>query len=254
MKTIIIEDETATVRNLKAILKNVAHEIDVVVTLDSVKKSVLWLSSNPHPDFIFMDIQLADGESFLIFNQVKIEAPVIFTTAYNEYALQAFKANGIDYLLKPLKQEELANAISKLKKFTNLDHNTYLKNLSQLVSQKSYINTLLIFYKDRIIPVDVETIAYFYSQNEKIQVRTFDGEPLPVDKSLNALMDTLCPEMFFRVNRQYIISRNAVKELNVWEGGRLSVILQISTQEQILISKEKVSEFKEWLQSKYYNI
>jgi len=252
MKAIIIEDETAAVRNLKAILHEVAPETEVIATLDSISQSVAWLSANAHPDIIFMDIHLADGESFLIFDQVEIDVPVVFTTAYDEYALKAFKVNSIDYLLKPIKPEELSKAITKYKKNTYSERDAYIERLSKLTVPKRYIETLLIFYKDKIIPLNINTIACFYSQNEKTQVITFQNEIYPVDKSLNTLTEILNPEMFYRANRQYIVSRGAIQEISIWVGGRLDVMLNISLKKQILISKERVSEFKKWLQNRWY--
>lgn len=249
MKVLIIEDETAAVRNLKAILRDVAPEMEVVATLDSVGKSVAWLLSNTHPDIIFMDIHLADGNSFHIFDQVEINTPVIFTTAYDEYALQAFKVNSIDYLLKPIRPEELSQAISKYKKIIRSDRNEYIERLSNLTRQKKYNETILVFFKDKIIPLNTASIACFYSQNEKTYLITEQQEQHPFDKTLNSLMETLNPEIFYRANRQYIISRNAIKEISVWTGGRLSVILNIPMKEDILISKERVGDFKKWLQN-----
>lgn len=249
MRTIIIEDETAAVRNLKAILREVAPEINVVAALDSVGSSVVWLKNNAQPDVIFMDIHLADGESFHIFDQVQIEVPVIFITAYDEYALQAFKANGIDYLLKPVKQHELAQAMAKLKKFTHAEPFGYVERLSNFFPAKQHAGTLLIFFKNKIIPLDTAAIAFFCSQNEKTQVYTIKNQIYPTEKTLNALMEILNPKIFFRANRQYIISRNAIKEIMIHEGNRLWVELNIATDESILISREKSGEFKKWLQN-----
>lgn len=248
MKAIIIEDETAAVRNLKAILRDVAPEMEIIATLDSVGKSVAWLNANARPDIIFMDIHLADGESFHIFDQVEIDTPVIFTTAYDEYTLQAFKVNSIDYLLKPIREEELSRAISKYKKITRPERADYFERLLQFTQKKKYPETILVFYKDKIIPLHTGSVACFFSQNEKTQALTVDNELFPVDRALHSLMESLPPETFYRVNRQFIISRRAVKEISVWSGGRLSVVLHTPMKEQILISKEKAGDFKKWLQ------
>lgn len=250
MKALIIEDETAAVYNLKAILRDVAPETEIVATLDSISKSVKWLSGNILPDIIFMDIHLADGDSFHIFDLVEIDVPVIFTTAYDEYALQAFKVNSIDYLLKPIRSEELSLAISKYKKITHSERLDYINRLLKLTPQKKYAETILVFYKDRIIPLKTDSLACFFSKNEKTYVLTLQNERFPMDKGLNSLTGDLCPEFFYRANRQYIISHNAIKEISVWKGGRLSVTLTVPIKEQILISKEKVGEFKKWLQYK----
>lgn len=250
MKALIIEDETAAARNLKAILLDIAPETEVKATLDSISKSVAWLKENPAPDIIFMDIHLADGDSFFIFEQVEIDVPVVFTTAYDEYALQAFKVNSIDYLLKPIRPEELARAIFKFKKITCPERDDYIKRLLKLAPQKKYAERVLVFYQDKIIPMKTDAVACFFSQNEKSHLITLQNELFPIDKGLNALMTDICPETFYRANRQYIISRHAIKEISVWTGGRLSVVLAIPLKEQILISKEKTGEFKKWLQYK----
>lgn len=249
MKAIIIEDETTAVRNLKAILHNVAPDTEVIATLDSVGKSVAWLLENPHPDLIFMDVHLADGDSFHIFGKVRIDVPVIFITAYDEYALQAFKVNSIDYLLKPVKPEELLHAISKYKRITQPERAGYIERVAAMTLRKKHTENILVFYKDKIIPLSTGAIAYFYSRNEKTQAVTLQNESYPIDKTLNALMEMLNPELFYRVNRQYIISRNAIREISIWSGGRLSVIPAIPVEEQILISKERIGEFKKWLQN-----
>lgn len=247
MKAVIIEDETAAVRNLKAILNDVAPDLRVIAVLDSVQASVEWLKKHDHPDIVFMDIQLSDGESFLIFERTEIRSPVIFTTAYNEYALQAFKVNSIDYLLKPIHPEEVVRALTKLKFLAGPERNDYIRRIANLFPLKNYLKTLLISYKDTIIPLDTQEIAYFYSKNEKVRVFTVNGMVYQTEKSLNSLTEMLDPDLFFRANRQFIISRKAVKEMTVRLGSRLCLKLNVETEKEILISKERVSELKHWL-------
>ncbi|WP_080902590.1 LytTR family DNA-binding domain-containing protein [Parabacteroides sp. Marseille-P3160] len=247
MKAVIIEDETAAVRNLKAILKDVAPEIDIVATLDSIRQSVSWFSSHPMPDLLFMDIHLADGESFHIFQEIEINVPVIFTTAYDEYALKAFQVNSIDYLLKPIKSDDVALALNKFNRISQSDREQYISRVLKTLAAPPALRTLLIPYKDKIIPVSCDSIAFFYSKNEKVSVYTLNGMVYSVDKSLNGLAELLDPEQFYRANRQFIIARHAIRELTVWSGNRLSVALGIPTEEYVLISKERVSEFKRWL-------
>ncbi|MEA5127096.1 MAG: LytTR family DNA-binding domain-containing protein [Proteiniphilum sp.] len=251
MKAVIIEDETAAVRNLKAILNDVAPDLRVIAVLDSVRASVEWLKKHDHPDIVFMDIQLSDGESFLIFERTEIRSPVIFTTAYNEYALQAFKVNSIDYLLKPIHPEEVVHALAKLKFLAGTERDDYVRRIANLFPQKNYLKTLLISYKDTIIPVDTQEIACFYSKNEKVYVSTSNQIIYHTEKSLNALGEILDPTLFFRANRQFIVSRKAVKELNVRLGSRLCLTLNVETEKEILISKERVSELKQWLTMLY---
>ena len=247
MKAVIIEDETAAVRNLKAILAELAPEIKIVATLDSVKKSVAWFNNHPAPDLIFMDIHLADGRSFLIFNQINVESPVIFTTAYDEYALEAFKVNSIDYLLKPINPEDVSRALSKFKKLTQNDKEEYSSRIATFLSNRSYFRTFLIPMKDKLKPVSANKISHFYSKNEKVVICTLEGQAYPYDKTLDSLTDKLDPVAFFRANRQYIISHQTVKEVVVWFGNRLAVKLVSDTSERIIISKARVSSFKKWL-------
>lgn len=247
MKVVIIEDETAAVRNLKAILSDAAPDFRVIAVLDSVRTSVEWLKKHDHPDIIFMDIQLSDGESFLIFERTEIRSPVIFTTAYNEYALQAFKVNSIDYLLKPIHPEEVVRALTKLKFLAGTERDDYIRRIASLFPQSNYLQTLLISYKDKIIPLDTQQIAYFYSRNEKVHVCTINSMLYQTEKSLNVLTEMLDPALFFRANRQFIVSRKAVKEMNVRLGSRLCLKLNVETEKEILVSKERTSELKRWL-------
>ena len=218
MKALIIEDETAAARNLQAILRETAPEIEVVGMLESVVESVEWLRTNPQPDLLFMDIHLADGDSFRIFRDVEIAAPVIFTTAYDQYALEAFKVCSIDYLLKPL------NAGARE-------------------------STFLVRVRDKIIPLRREQIAFCYTCNERVTAYGYDGAAYPLDRTLEALQALLPEERFFRANRQFIVARDAVQEIAVWFGSRLTLRLSVETPERIVISKARVPEFKAWLRS-----
>lgn len=248
MKAIIIEDETAAAKNLKAILNEIDPDIEILATLDSIQKSVSWLNSNKQPDVIFMDIHLSDGDSFHIFNLVNITSYIIFTTAYDEYAIQAFKVNSIDYLLKPIDPENVAKAISKLQKMKMATEPDYSALIPNIAKKTSYQNTLLAFYQNRIIPLSTSNIAYFQSENEKVTVFCYSGEVFPIEKTLNTLVSILDPSLFFRANRQFLISRQLIKEVQLWEGGRLLIVPSIEIPEQILISKERVAVFKNWLQ------
>ena len=247
-RVIIIEDETAAVVNLRSMLTAVMGDVEVVAVLESVEESVEYFSKKPSADIVFMDIHLADGDSFRIFGSVDIEIPIIFTTAYNEYAIEAFKVNSIDYLLKPYKEEDLRRALDKLHRLTASEREQQRVGREQMVHSAS-TQTMLVRYKDRIIPVNMEEVAFFYTSDERVTLTTLKGDSYPVDKSLEALQQQLSEGKFFRANRQFIISRSAVRDIAVWFGSRLALNLMVETPERIIISKARVPEFKLWLQS-----
>ena len=232
MKALIIEDETAAALNLKAILKQAAPDIRVVDTLESVEESVDWLRANPQPDLLFMEVT----------------APVIFTTAYDRYALEAFKVNSIDYLLKPLNAADVQRALGKLMRLSKGERSDYGSRVRTLAAARRE-QTFLVHVRDKIIPLKREDIAFCYTCNEKVTAYTFAGASYPLDKTLEALQAVLPEADFFRANRQFIVARRAVKEIAVWFGSRLSLSLVLETPERIVISKARVPEFKAWLTS-----
>lgn len=249
-RVIIVEDETAAVVNLRSMLAAIEPEAEVVAVLESVEEAVEYFSKDAVADVVFMDIHLADGDSFRIFQSVDIDIPIIFTTAYDEYALEAFKVNSIDYLLKPFKEEELRRAIDKLCRLTKLERDEQRTKRNRMAEevQTHEVQTMLLRYKDKIIPVGVDEVAFFYTSSERVTLTTLTGQTYAVDKTLEALGQQLSPHMFFRANRQFIISRAAVKDIVVWFGSRLSLNLVVDTPERIIISKARVPEFKQWLQ------
>ncbi|MCM1151939.1 MAG: LytTR family DNA-binding domain-containing protein [Alistipes sp.] len=247
LRALIVEDETAAAVNLQAILKATAPDIEVLATLESVAESVEWLQSHPQPDLLFMDIHLADGDSFRIFRVVEITAPVIFTTAYDRYALDAFKVCSIDYLLKPLNSADVRRAIDKFRLLTGSERSDYGSRVKAMVAGRE--ETFLVHVRDRIIPLHRDRIAFCYTSNERVTAYGFDGETYPLDRTLEALQASLPENDFFRANRQFIIARRAVKEIVVWFGSRLSLSLQVPTPERIVVSKARVPEFKAWLRS-----
>ncbi len=249
-RVIIVEDETAAVVNLRSMLAAIEPEAEVVAVLESVEEAVEYFSKDAAADVVFMDIHLADGDSFRIFQSVDIDIPIIFTTAYDEYALEAFKVNSIDYLLKPFKEEELRRAIDKLCRLTKLERDEQRTKRNRMAEevQTHEVQTMLLRYKDKIIPVGVDEVAFFYTSSERVTLTTLTGQTYAVDKTLEALGQQLSPHMFFRANRQFIISRAAVKDIVVWFGSRLSLNLVVETPERIIISKARVPEFKQWLQ------
>ena len=247
IRALIVEDETAAAVNLRAILRETAPDVEIVATLESVTESVDYLRAHPQPDLLFMDIHLADGDSFRIFDAVEIVAPVIFTTAYDQYALDAFKVSGIDYLLKPLNGADVRRAVDKFRRLTGSERHDYGARVQAMAAGRE--ETFLVHVRDRIIPLHRDKIAYCYTSNEKVTACDFDGESYPLDRTLETLQTLLPPSDFFRANRQFIISRRAVRDIVVWFGSRLALSLQVPTPERIIISKARVPEFKAWLRS-----
>lgn len=244
-RVVIVEDETAAAVNLRSMLHGIEPTTEVVAILESVEEAVEFFSSKVEADIIFMDIHLADGDSFRIFRSVDIDIPIIFTTAYDQYAIEAFKVNSIDYLLKPFKEEDLRRALNKLRRLTANEQNEMSK--IDDVASESMVKTMLIRYKDRIIPINVEDVAFFYTFSERVTLTTLSGECYHVDKTLETLIQQLPPEQFFRANRQFIVSRRAVKDIAVWFGSRLTLNLSVELPERIVIPKARVAEFKQWL-------
>lgn len=247
-RVVIVEDETAAAVNLRSMLLAIDPATEVVATIESVEEGVEFFTQPFDADVVFMDIHLADGESFRIFQSVDIKVPIIFTTAYDEYALQAFKVNSVDYLLKPFKEEDLRRALDKLDRLTGAERAEERERRDKMVAEaQPSVETLLVRYKDKIIPVKMEDVAFFYTFAERVTLTTLDGKSYPVDKTLEALGSQLSSERFFRANRQFIVSRNAVKDIAVWFGSRLALNLTIEPPERIIISKARVPEFKAWL-------
>ena len=250
MKLLIIEDETAAAQNLRSILKSVTPEAEVVDVIDTVVDSVEWFENNPMPDLVFMDIQLSDGESFKIFDKVKITCPVVFTTDYDQYALKAFEVNSIDYLLKPINEQGVRRAVDKWRNLTGVDRSNYTARVDTMVAeQKTLRQSFLVRFRDKLIPLGQEDIAYCYTSEEKVFAYGYNGERYPMEYTLEALQGMLSPTKFYRANRQFIIARDAVADISVWFGSRLSVNLKMETPEKIIVSKARVPEFKQWLVS-----
>ncbi|KAA6332416.1 Sensory transduction protein LytR [termite gut metagenome] len=250
MKTIIIEDEIVAAQALQDIVCEVDPDIRIIAVLQSIDESVEWFRTHPMPDLIFMDIHLADGSSFAIFEKAEISCPVIFTTAYDEYALKAFEVNSIDYLLKPINKKELERAIRKYKNFSLRSEETagLINKLLASIKQSTptYKSYFLVPEKDKLIPLAINDIAYIYIDAKIVKAITYDNRTHYLDQVLDDLMQQLNPLLFFRANRQCIIAHRAVKNLSIWFGNKLSINLNVPTQERILVSKARVSEFKKW--------
>ena len=246
---VIIEDEIVAAQRLERLIFQIRPEYNIIATLQTIEEAVEWLSQNRAPYLVFMDIHLADGFSFAIFDKVKIDSPIIFVTAYSEHALNAFDVNGIDYLLKPINRERLTQAIVKVEKFGNNSGNPQLiSNLVDAIQEKQNRNKthFLIPYKDKLIPLAIDDIAYIISEFKIARVVTYNLQGYSIDHSLEELTKQLNPNDFFRANRQYIVAHKAINDLSVWFGGKLSVNLKVHVDERIIVSKARVSEFKSW--------
>ena len=260
MKIIIIEDEELAAEGLSISLKKIDKTIDIIAVLDSVKTAVDWFQNNPAPDLAFFDIQLADGVSFEIFEKTAVKCPVIFTTAYDEYALRAFKVNSIDYLLKPVSVTDLKNAFEKwqlLKGNTqttstpNFD-DTAMRQMMQMMTQRitipQYKTRFMVKIGEHLQAFAVEDIDYFYGENKTVWLRHRNGRKYVIDYTLEQLEDMLDPLRYFRINRKYITSIESITNVTSYSNSRLKIQLkEPPDKEDILISREKVEMFKNWL-------
>ena len=250
MTTIIIEDEKPAARLLQRKLEKLTIETSVM--LHSVAEAIDWFSKNKHPDLIFLDIQLSDGLSFEIFEAIEIKSAIIFTTAYDEYALKAFKLNSIDYLLKPIDEDELAIAVNKYKQrmpkqeSLQIDFEQIKKMLSNPF-EKSYKKrfTVKIGQQLKVIPID--EIECFFSENKGTYIHTFDNRNYLIESTLEVLEHELDAKEFYRISRKFIISLKAIKEIVVYSNSRLRVILPSYKEEEVIVSREKVAGFKSWI-------
>lgn len=262
MKTVIIEDEKAAVRNLTSLLNEVKPEAEIIAILDSINSTIEWFGIHPMPELVFMDIHLADGSAFEIFDHISITCPIIFTTAYDEYALRAFKVNSIDYLLKPIGKEDIEHSFEKLNNLQDAvpengsrqqnQEEELLHLIHSLKKQENYKTHFLIPMKgDKLLPVSIDIIQLFYIKDCQVKAVLTDGVEYNFSLTLDELVDCLNPSLFFRVNRQFLISREAIKDIDLWFNSRLSINLRHSRMtEKILVSKARVAEFKEWFSSK----
>jgi DNA-binding LytR/AlgR family response regulator len=249
MKVLIVEDETVAYTNLKKIISEIDPAIEVIGNTESVKQTVKKLQDTSNlPDLIFMDIHLSDGSAFNIFTLITVEIPVIFTTAYDEYAIEAFKVNSIDYLLKPIEPDEVRRALNKFMKFNKQDIVQYLSMLPQLMpAQGKYHEKMLIPVNDKLIPVSLDSISCFYTTDEKTTVILKGGKTYPYKKTLDSISQSLNPKHFFRVNKQYILSKESILNITIWFDSRLLITLDTETPERIFVSKNKAAEFKQWI-------
>lgn len=250
MKVLIIEDEPQAAQRLENLVKGLEPSAEIAGKIDSIKRAVEWLSKQT-PDLIFMDIQLADGISFSIFEQCTVKSPVIFTTAYDAYALKAFKVNSIDYILKPVDKDELQAALTKFKTLVKQEPETkiLLDNIGQAVQMltKRYKTRFMIKVGEHIRTVEIENILYFYSQEKTTFCVTLDGRNFILDYTMEQLEEMTDPTRFFRINRKYLIASNAIQDIITYTNSRLRLVIKNSTDNDIVVARERVQEFKDWL-------
>ena len=254
MTTLIIEDEKPAARLLQRKLEKL--DIAVETMLHSVEESIHWFTNNDHPDLIFLDIQLSDGLSFEIFEKINIQSAIIFTTAYDEYALKAFKLNSIDYLLKPIDEDDLEVAVAKFKtrlpKASSETSNLQLdfEQIRQMLSnpfEKSYKKRFTVKIGQHLKVITTDEIECFFSENKGTYIHTFDNRNYLIDSTLEILEQELDMKDFFRVSRKYIVPLTAIKEIQVYTNSRLKVILPTYKEDEVIVSREKVQDFKAWL-------
>lgn len=250
MKVVIIEDETPAANRLIKLLRNVDDCIDIVGRFDSVESAVIFFQSAAAFDLAFMDIQLADGLSFDIFSKVKIAAPVIFTTAFDQYTLKAFKVNSIDYLLKPIDENELQQAVEKYKQLYSKKENDFsdkiLKMMQEMAAVK-YKERLLIKRGQQLSYLKTDTTAYCYADGKLCYAVDFNNNKYLLETNLSELEEQLQPNKFYRINRSLLVNIDAVKKVHTWLGGRLKLELSLSANAETIVSREKVNGFKDWL-------
>lgn len=252
IKVVIIEDEKIAARRLERLLNR--YDIEIIEKLTSVENSIKWFMTNEHPDLIFLDIQLNDGISFEIFEKTKIESSIIFTTAFDEYALKAFKLNSIDYILKPINEEELSLAIKKFKKYnknnTSNINNSQLNKIKELLykPEQKYKERFIIKIGSHIKTISSSEIECFYSENKATYIFTNSKKNYLIDYSLEQLEDLLSSTKFHRINRQFIINIDAIKDIISYSNSRLKITLSHYNNQEIIVSRERVKGFKLWLE------
>lgn len=256
MNVLIVEDEIKTARSLQKYLVELRPDITILALLQSVEESIDFLQTHEAPDLIFMDIELADGSSFDIFKETEVTSLIIFCTAYNQYALDAFKVNSIDYILKPFDKQMVSDALNKVDNLIQtLQKNTPdIQMLASLIQQStstpSYKKSFLVFHKHKYIPVQVHDIACFYVNNNTTCMYTFSGEQHPLDYSLDQLQQLLDDKIWYRANRQFLIPFSAIKEVEHYFARKLLVQLTIASPEKIIISKARASHFMQWMNAR----
>lgn len=247
MNIVVIEDEPLAAEKLERYLLKCNNEINIIIVLSSILDAVNWFNKNINYDVVFMDIQLSDGLSFEIFNQAKINKPVIFTTAFDEYAVDAFKVNSIDYVLKPITFTDISKAMHKLKSMKTLFNPDSISKVVEVVQQKKEKDRFLVRLGNHIHSIKTEEIALFFAEGRTVYLVTKEGKKFIIDFKLEDLKDMLKSTLFFRVNRSFIVNISAINDVIVYSNSRLKLKPQVKTEKEIIVSREKVSSFKTWL-------
>lgn len=247
MQVLILEDESKSGLELKRMVETLRPDMKVVEIAPSVKAGLRWLKEHT-PGLIFADIQLGDGLSFDIFRELNVEVPVIFCTAYDEYAIRAFEANGIDYLLKPMDEEKLKKSLQKFDVLQTWFSAAKMQNLLRDM-HTPYKTTLLVHFQEKIIPVKAVDIAYIYASSGQTSVTTLTGDAYTINSTLEELEQSLSPAQFYRINRQFLVNRGAIKGIEHYFTRRLHIKLTVNTPETLLVSKQKAPEFLKWMET-----
>ncbi|MEO8148155.1 MAG: LytTR family DNA-binding domain-containing protein [Bacteroidia bacterium] len=252
MNVLIIEDEEPASSRLEKLLKEINPSVIITDVIVSVKSAIQWFKKHDAPHLVMMDIQLSDGMSFDIFKEVEINCPIIFITAFDQYAIQAFKVNSIDYLLKPVKKEELAAAIEKYKKQSSTNNSVDYSNLIEMIKQKSdnFQKRIIIRYRDQIKTIEIDDIAYFYVENKITYISTKSNIQYQVDHNLDEIEEFTDPKFFFRINRQFIVNINAIEKMVAYSKSRVKLTLTPHTPHETIVSNERSAPFKIWLLGK----
>lgn len=251
MRVLIIEDEKHAAQELQRILLDFDCRISIVAIIDSVEEGIAFLTKNPHPDLIFSDIQLADGMCFEIYESVQVNSPIIFCTAFDEYVMDAFKTNAVSYVLKPITEEKVTNALDKFKQlkqaFEPKKAAAYIAELSKIL-KAPYKTALLVNQRENIIPLQIKDIVFFYLDNTMVKIGTMNNHSYLITSSLDELERILDPSIFYRANRQFIINRNAIINVERYFARKLVTQLNVKAPERVVISKGKASDFLKWLE------
>ena len=253
MNIIIIEDELKTAKSLENIILSLRPDVKIVGQYQSIEGSVKALLEQPQPDLIFMDIQLADGLCFEIFKQVKVNSPIVFCTAFDEYSLEAFKRNGVDYVLKPFSKTDIQEAFQKVDGLQNFFQQKVIPDLSNLLTKLSSPagkESFLVFKNQKYTTVQTENIAFFYIRNDASTIMCFDKQEFALNQSLDQITALVSSKQFFRVNRQYLVNFKAIKEIEHYFLRKLFVKLVIETPDKLLINKEKTPAFLSWMEGR----
>lgn len=253
MKIVLIEDEQLALEHLEMLVKRYDSTIEIIANLSSVQTAVDWFRNHPSPDLAFFDIQLADGSSFEILDQIAVQCPIIFATAYQEYTLKAFKVNGIEYILKPYDYEEIENALDKYKQLrSNFSQQptAQIENIRTVLQslQKEYKNRFLVKSGSQLVSIKTEEVSYFFHENKIVWLKTQSNKKYAVDYILDQLEQLLDPKQFFRINRKYFIAYDSIQKVINYSNSRLKLqLVGAPVEEEIIVSRDRVKDFKLWL-------